>query len=157
MSSFKQPLRYRRMRSRIPTLFHNIYDQSTSLSLYRLPVAPSERATKETTHQTHDPSQFRDSLTLLGLCIAGPSFAAEPSATDAATHASTAKSNVATQPAMKCLGDLRDFNSQMSKDGHWLGASWYGYGYRWMDSATATRCVDAARCMAIAPRLIMAT
>ena len=93
----------------------------------------------------------------LGLCIAGPSFAAQPSATDAATHASTAKSNVATQPAMKCLGDLRDFNSQMSKDGHWLGASWYGYGYRWMDSATATRCVDAARCMAIAPRLIMAT
>jgi len=30
---------------------------------------------------------------------------------------------------MKCLGDLRDFNSQMSKDGHWLGASRYGYGY----------------------------
>jgi hypothetical protein len=89
----------------------------------------------------------------LGLCVAGPSFAAQPSATDAATHASTAKSNVATRPAMKCLGDLRDFNSQMSKDGHWLGASRYGYGY----PATATRCVDAARCMAIAPRPIMAT
>jgi hypothetical protein len=129
MSSFKQPLRYRRMRSRIPTLLHNIYDQSTSLSLYRLPVAPSERGTKETTHETHDPSQSRDSLTLPRSLHRGPSFAAQPSATDAATHASTAKSNVATRPAMKCLGDLRDFNSQMSKDGHWLGASRYGYGY----------------------------
>jgi len=67
------------MRSRIPTLLHNIYDQSTSLSLYRLPVAPSERATKETTHQTHDPSQFRDSLTLprslhRGTVVRGPAF-----------------------------------------------------------------------------------
>ena len=31
--------------------------------------------------------------------------------------------------AEACRTDLRDFDAQMQKDGHWLGASGYGYGY----------------------------
>lgn len=66
----------------------------------------------------------------LGFCLAGPSFAAQPSTTGTTNHAPTAESNVATdKPATKCLGDLSDFDSEMSKDGHWLGGSRYGYGY----------------------------
>jgi sporulation protein YlmC with PRC-barrel domain len=67
----------------------------------------------------------------LGLCLASPSFAAQPSATGATRHdTSSANGNAAmAKPATQCLGDLSDFNSQMSKDGHWLGGSRYGYGY----------------------------
>jgi sporulation protein YlmC with PRC-barrel domain len=65
-----------------------------------------------------------------GLCLAGPSLAAQPSAKGAATHTFTTKSNAATaKPATQCLNDLSDFNGRMSKDGHWLGGSGYGYGY----------------------------
>jgi hypothetical protein len=47
-----------------------------------------------------------------------------------ATHASTTKNNAATvKPATQCLSDLSDFNGRMSKDGHWLGGSGYGYGH----------------------------
>ena len=42
---------------------------------------------------------------------------------------SGAASVAATQTVNKCLGDLSAFDQQMEKDGYWLGASGYGYGY----------------------------
>ena len=32
-------------------------------------------------------------------------------------------------PAEKCLGDVKAFTGQMSREGYWLGGSGYGYGY----------------------------
>jgi sporulation protein YlmC with PRC-barrel domain len=40
-----------------------------------------------------------------------------------------AASAAATPTADKCLTDLSAFDQQMEKDGYWLGASGYGYGY----------------------------
>lgn len=34
-----------------------------------------------------------------------------------------------TRPARQCLSDLRDFDTLMKKDGYWLHAADYGYGY----------------------------
>ncbi|AMN39726.1 PRC-barrel domain-containing protein [Rhodoplanes sp. Z2-YC6860] len=89
----------------------------------------------------------------LGLAV--PLLAAEPSATGAANQPSPgAKSAAATQPAEKCLSDLRAFNSQMEKDGYWLGGSGYsygyplgepGYGYRMGDSPASTAGYHNAR------------
>jgi len=86
------------------------------------------------------------------LGLTAPLLAAEPSATGAANQSS--QNVAATQPAEKCLSDLRAFNSQMEKDGYWLGSSGYeygyplgepGYGYRMGDSPASTAGYHNAR------------
>ena len=68
--------------------------------------------------------------TCLCLGLAVPLLAAEPTPPGAANPPSSETKNVsATKPAEKCLGDLRVFDDQMEKDGHWLGGAGYGYGY----------------------------
>ncbi|MGB7100361.1 MAG: PRC-barrel domain-containing protein [Xanthobacteraceae bacterium] len=64
----------------------------------------------------------------LGLSV--PSLAAEPPVADTATQpAPSVKNFSAPKPAEKCLSDLRAFDSQMDKDGYWLGGSGDGFGY----------------------------
>ena len=69
---------------------------------------------------------FRASCFLLCLGLASPLLAAEP---QAAGTANPPSSSPPIKPAEKCLTDLRAFDSQMRKDGYWLGGSGYGYGY----------------------------
>ena len=72
------------------------------------------------------------------LCIGAvtPLLAAAPPATPVAAPATNAvptqpadTTSIAAGAATKCLGDLSAFDQQMEKDGYWLGASGYGYGY----------------------------
>jgi len=66
------------------------------------------------------------------LCLgfASPLLAAEAPATGMAKQPTVTEHAVAaTEPAEKCLSDLRAFDSQMDKGGYWLGGSDYGYGY----------------------------
>jgi sporulation protein YlmC with PRC-barrel domain len=70
----------------------------------------------------------------LCLGLAAPLLAAEPAATGAANLPASENNLSATKPAEKCLTDLRAFDSEMRKDGYWLGGSGYGYGYP-MDGA----------------------
>jgi sporulation protein YlmC with PRC-barrel domain len=66
----------------------------------------------------------------LCLGLPAPLLAAEPSATGTGNQLSPSENNAdATNPTEKCLSDLRAFDSQMEKDGYWLGSSAYGYGY----------------------------
>jgi hypothetical protein len=63
------------------------------------------------------------------LIMATPLLAAEPPVADTVNQAPAGAMKVSsTKPAEKCLNDLRAFDSQMGKDGYWLGGSGYGYG-----------------------------
>jgi sporulation protein YlmC with PRC-barrel domain len=65
---------------------------------------------------------------LLGL--ATPLLAQTPPAAGADSPASATETNATTaKPAEKCLSDLSVFNTQMQKDGYWLGGAGYGYGF----------------------------
>jgi sporulation protein YlmC with PRC-barrel domain len=71
--------------------------------------------------------------TCICLGLATAVFAAEPPAKGTADPSSPgAMKASAIKPAAKCLSDLRAFDSQMGKDGYWLGATGYGYGYPMM-------------------------
>jgi sporulation protein YlmC with PRC-barrel domain len=64
------------------------------------------------------------------LGLTAPLLAAEPAATATVNQSSSGDRNApATKPAATCLIDLRAFDARMSKDGYWLGASGYSYGY----------------------------
>lgn len=62
------------------------------------------------------------------LGLATPLLAAEPAVTGEVPQPPT-ESVSATKPAETCLSNLRAFDSQLEKDGYWLGGSGYGYGY----------------------------
>jgi sporulation protein YlmC with PRC-barrel domain len=67
---------------------------------------------------------------LVCLGFAAPLLAAPPTATGAVNQPSPGeKKSAAFKSAEKCLSDLLSFDSQMEKDGYWLGGSGYGYGY----------------------------
>lgn len=61
------------------------------------------------------------------LGLTAPAFAADPAVATMPPVASDRAA--AVKPAEKCLADLRAFDGQMEKDGHWLGDSGLGYGY----------------------------
>ncbi len=64
------------------------------------------------------------------LVFAAPLLAAEPPAAGTVNQPPPSAMKVSsTKPAEKCLNDLRALDSQMGKDGYWLGGSGYGYGY----------------------------
>jgi sporulation protein YlmC with PRC-barrel domain len=64
------------------------------------------------------------------LTLAAPLLAAELPVAGTANQPPAAKMTVfASKPAEQCLSDLRALDSQMGKDGYWLGGSGYGYGY----------------------------
>jgi sporulation protein YlmC with PRC-barrel domain len=64
------------------------------------------------------------------LGFGAPAFAAETAAAPAsATPPAAAQPAVIAAPAEACLKDVRTFNSQMQKEGYWLGGSGYAYGY----------------------------
>jgi len=67
-----------------------------------------------------------------GMCVgfAPPSLAADPVVTGTANQTSNGAKAAAEQaPVAKCLSDLSALDGQMEKEGYWLGASGYAYGY----------------------------
>jgi sporulation protein YlmC with PRC-barrel domain len=71
--------------------------------------------------------------TCICLGLTAPVFAAEAAATTTANQQSPSESSAsAIKPAEKCLSDLRAFDGRMEKEGYWLGATGYGYGYPMM-------------------------
>lgn len=58
--------------------------------------------------------------------ISPPPTVSQPTPKDLS---SSSKTLSATAPAETCLSDLRAFDSQMQKDGYWLGGSGFGFGY----------------------------
>lgn len=81
--------------------------------------------------------------------LSSPMFAAEPSATGESNNSPPSENSVsASKPAEKCLTDLRAFDSQMEKDGYWLGASGYGYGYPAGGPGYSYRMGDSSAAMA---------
>lgn len=81
------------------------------------------------------------------LGFAAPLLAAPPAATGAASQPpSSAESVTSVKSAEQCLKDLHAFESQMQKDGYWLGGSVYrdsypmdGFGYGNSDPMMAGR------------------
>lgn len=70
----------------------------------------------------------RVSTTAAGFCLGMiPPLLAAPAPANDPAPASTAVS--AANPAATCAADVHSFNAQMDKDGYWMGASDYGYGY----------------------------
>jgi sporulation protein YlmC with PRC-barrel domain len=64
------------------------------------------------------------------LGLTAPLLAAPPAATSTGGPvAASAEKVPASKPAEQCLTDLRAFDSQLEKDGYWIGGSGYGYGY----------------------------
>jgi transposase-like protein len=55
-------------------------------------------------------------------------LAATPTDTAMVTG-STSTSSATSQPAQKCMSDLRALDTQMQTDGYWLHGSGFGYGY----------------------------
>jgi len=68
--------------------------------------------------------------TCICLGLAAPLLAAEPPTASTITSPPLNEQMVsAPKPAEKCLSDLHAFDSQMEKNGYWLGGSGIGYGY----------------------------
>jgi sporulation protein YlmC with PRC-barrel domain len=84
---------------------------------------------KETT-QMNRSTLFTSVAACLCLGLPAPVLAAETPATAAVNNPPAADKTVsASKPAEKCLSDLQAFDTQMEKDGYWLGGSGYGFGY----------------------------
>jgi sporulation protein YlmC with PRC-barrel domain len=63
------------------------------------------------------------------LGVAVPRLAAQTPVAGAVSNTSAGEANVtAAKPAQRCLSDLRVFDSQMEKDGYWLGAPGHRFG-----------------------------
>jgi len=69
---------------------------------------------------------FRASSVTICLCLG---LVTPLLAIKTATAAGANPPSSTPQVSQKCLTDLQAFNSQTQKDGYWLGASAYGYGY----------------------------